>query len=407
MKGVLFNVVEEAITSAWGRQTWDDLLNACALEGSYTPVGSYPEADLVTLVNALAGRMNSTTDDVMRTLGRLSFEPLLSRAPALVCEPTSLREFLPMLNGLIHADVLNLYPGATLPRFVLRDNGDDVEMDYLSVRNLCKLAEGLIIGVADFYGETVSVDQPSCKRRGDSRCTIRIKSRRRITRRHELVRQGNVGRRSVDDRLTPETEMHPAADQSVADVASDRFELGQQRERKLALRTAELDAARRMAAEAVIERDRFCSELSHGLRTSLTALVVLAESLSDDAPPSAQQIAELKNRLSEIGNAIDSAARTSTASDTHAPQPLPARLQTGRQKTLAEVASDLEPGWHRAAARSGKLLMLDIETPASQLAESVDEVNQSVLRLINERATTPDPVLELHLSEEAGLLEVR
>ena len=37
------------------------------------------------------------------------------------------------------------------------------------------LAEGLVLGVADHYGEAVVVDQPSCKQRGDSRCTIRIK----------------------------------------------------------------------------------------------------------------------------------------------------------------------------------------------------------------------------------------
>ena len=89
--------------------------------------------------------------------------------------PTSIREFLPKVDDLIHPQVLKLYPGASVPRFALRDNGDDLEMDYLSVRDLCMLAEGLVLGVADHYGETVVVDQPSCKKRGDSRCTIRIR----------------------------------------------------------------------------------------------------------------------------------------------------------------------------------------------------------------------------------------
>jgi hypothetical protein len=75
---------------------------------------------------------------------------------------------------MIHPQVLKLYPGASVPRFALRENGDDLEMDYVSVRNMCMLAEGLILGVAEHYGESVAVDQPSCKQRGDSRCTIRI-----------------------------------------------------------------------------------------------------------------------------------------------------------------------------------------------------------------------------------------
>jgi predicted hydrocarbon binding protein len=36
------------------------------------------------------------------------------------------------------------------------------------------LAEGLVLGSADHFGESVSVHQTSCKHRGDSRCTIRI-----------------------------------------------------------------------------------------------------------------------------------------------------------------------------------------------------------------------------------------
>jgi hypothetical protein len=174
MKGVLFNVLEEAISREWGEEMWDDLLTAADLDGAYTALGNYPDAQLVALANAAADRLNSPVEDVLRTLGRITFKPLLSRYAGFLEEPTSLREFLPTINELIHPQVLKLYPGASVPRFVLRETGDDIELDYVSVRNMCMLAEGLVLGVADHYGETVSVDQPSCKQRGDSRCTIRI-----------------------------------------------------------------------------------------------------------------------------------------------------------------------------------------------------------------------------------------
>jgi hypothetical protein len=174
MKGVLFNVVEEAVSREWGEDMWDDLLAAADLDGAYTALGNYPDAQLVALANAAADRLNSPVEDVLRTLGRITFEPLFSRYAGFREEPASLREFLPTINELIHPQVLKLYPGASVPRFVLRETGGALELDYLSVRNMCTLAEGLVLGVADHYGEAVAVDQPSCKQRGDSRCTIRI-----------------------------------------------------------------------------------------------------------------------------------------------------------------------------------------------------------------------------------------
>jgi hypothetical protein len=174
MKGVLFNAVEEAVSREWGEDMWDDLLIAANVDGAYTALGNYPDEQLVALVNAAAERLNAPLEDVLRTLGRITFVSLLTRYRGYLGQAASVREFLPTVNDIIHPEVLKLYPGASVPRFVLRDAGDHLELDYLSVRNLCTLAEGLVLGVADHYGEPVVVDQPSCKNRGDSRCTIRI-----------------------------------------------------------------------------------------------------------------------------------------------------------------------------------------------------------------------------------------
>ncbi|MBX7455866.1 heme NO-binding domain-containing protein [Mycolicibacterium sp. 3033] len=174
MKGVLFNIVEDAVSQQWGARMWDDLLLDCDLEGAYTALGNYPDAELVALAGAAAARLGRSPDDVLRMLGQLAFEPLLSRYRGPEEPPDSVRSFLPTVNDLIHPAVLKLYPGASVPRFVLRDEGDRLELDYVSVRSMCMLAEGLVLGLAEHYGEHVTVDQPRCKQRGDDRCTIRI-----------------------------------------------------------------------------------------------------------------------------------------------------------------------------------------------------------------------------------------
>ena len=48
--------------------------------------------------------------------------------------------------------------------------------------------------------------------------------------------------------------------------------------------------------------------------------------------------------------------------------------------TLADIISAHEGGWHQVAARSGKLLMLDIDIPSGQLPTgTADEVDELVL----------------------------
>jgi uncharacterized protein (TIGR02265 family) len=79
MKGVLFNAVEEAVSREWGEDMWDDLLIAANVDGAYTALGNYPDEQLVALVNAAAERLNAPLEDVLRTLGRITFVSLLTR----------------------------------------------------------------------------------------------------------------------------------------------------------------------------------------------------------------------------------------------------------------------------------------------------------------------------------------
>ena len=54
MKGVVFNLLEEAVTDSFGADTWDDLLDDADLEGAYTSLGNYSDAEIEALVGAAA-----------------------------------------------------------------------------------------------------------------------------------------------------------------------------------------------------------------------------------------------------------------------------------------------------------------------------------------------------------------
>lgn len=54
MKGIVFNLLAEAVTQRFGDEAWDNLLDAAGLEGAYTSLGSYHDAEMFALVEHAA-----------------------------------------------------------------------------------------------------------------------------------------------------------------------------------------------------------------------------------------------------------------------------------------------------------------------------------------------------------------
>lgn len=175
MKGIIFDVVAEIVISKHGEDAWDSILVAAGSDGVYTALGSYPDSDLMALVAASGDALNLTPDQTLVVLGQHAFGVFSQRYPELLTGIDSLRTCLSSLNTIIHPEVLKLYPSATPPDFELTDlpNGD-LRLRYISRRHLCRLAEGLVLGAADHFGEDVVLLHESCRDRGDEQCTLKV-----------------------------------------------------------------------------------------------------------------------------------------------------------------------------------------------------------------------------------------
>jgi hypothetical protein len=175
MKGVVFNLLQDVVSAAHGEDVWDDLLDDAGLDGVYTSLGSYDDAELMALVAAASAKLGVPAVDVIRWFGREAIPHFAGRYPKLFAGHVETRSFVLTLNDIIHPEVRKLYPGADVPEFDFDLSDPDVmAMSYRSPRKLCSFGEGLVQGSATHFGEVAHIEQPECMLRGDARCLLQI-----------------------------------------------------------------------------------------------------------------------------------------------------------------------------------------------------------------------------------------
>ena len=161
------------ISDEHGERVWDDVLEAAGSQGVYTAVGSYPDEELNALVGAAASMLDVAPDDLVREFGRKAIPHFAERYPQFFTPHADTRSFVLTLNDVIHPEVRKLFPGADVPTFDFSTPDErTVELAYVSTRRLCSFAEGLTLGAADHYGQTVEIRQTECMKRDDPRCVL-------------------------------------------------------------------------------------------------------------------------------------------------------------------------------------------------------------------------------------------
>ena len=175
MKGIIFNLLEEVVSNAYGEDTWDELLVAADVDGVYTSLGSYPDENIQTLVAAAASKLDLTPFAVLRWFGQQAMPLLFARYPEFFRAQISTRPFLLSVNSIIHPEVLKIYPGASVPMFEFRDDPDGgLLMGYRSQRRLCAMLQGFAEGAGTHFGENVVFEHRTCMLDGHESCLCHI-----------------------------------------------------------------------------------------------------------------------------------------------------------------------------------------------------------------------------------------
>ncbi|HYH52325.1 MAG TPA: heme NO-binding domain-containing protein [Acidimicrobiia bacterium] len=172
--GIIFNLLEEAVTRRFGPGAWAEMLAKVDV-GGFLPFDKYPDDEFFRLLGALPVAPEMSVEERLRWFGRAAVPLLAERYPLIFAPHSSAESFLLTLNAILH-------PGGSMPADVESGPLDlevlEVEppgglvLGYRSARRLCALAEGFVTGTADYYGEHVQIQQPRCMHHGEERCAL-------------------------------------------------------------------------------------------------------------------------------------------------------------------------------------------------------------------------------------------
>ena len=170
MKGIVFNWLEEIVTAEFDSDLWDELLVQAGSDGIYASFGSYPDLEVIQLVQATANRLAKTEAETWRWLGRRAAPLMAIHYPMVFAVANTLRDLLLDLE-LEMMNMAEVFPEFT----VCEGNNETLLVGYRSSINLCGLVEGLTLGAAEYFGDAIEIDRLKCANQEDDTCLYRVR----------------------------------------------------------------------------------------------------------------------------------------------------------------------------------------------------------------------------------------
>lgn len=162
MKGLIFTEFLNMVEETFSPEIADQVISESSLStgGAYTTVGTYDHNELIRMVVRLSELTKIPIADLEIAYGKYLFKSFHKRYAPFIDSSKSAFDLLMSVNDYIHVEVRKLYPDAELPefRYELKDPKHLI-LEYRSTRPFSDLAQGLILGSGEFYGEKLLVEK--------------------------------------------------------------------------------------------------------------------------------------------------------------------------------------------------------------------------------------------------------
>lgn len=175
MHGIIFTGLKHFVVEANDKGTWKRIREEADVGGvRYSPTTSYPDEDLVALVDAAVELSGLERSKLLRTFGRHVVPTLVDMYGVYIDDDWTALDLVEHVEGTIHRALRN---GETLeyepPAITAtRVSEDVVVVTYGSERGLCAVARGLLEGIGDHYDQRLEVYERRCQHDDASQCEI-------------------------------------------------------------------------------------------------------------------------------------------------------------------------------------------------------------------------------------------
>lgn len=176
MLGLLFHQLEKFVNEKLGPTSWLTLMDSTGVKKRFQALNNYSDSEFMILIHRASGILGLEIKDLQYEFGHFIVSPLCKiYAPFISPEWTAL-DLLENTESAIHRTVRLKNPNASPPALtVKRLSEDEVEIIYRSPRKLCRLAQGIIVGIGARYDQQLEVREPTCMKQGAEFCTFRIR----------------------------------------------------------------------------------------------------------------------------------------------------------------------------------------------------------------------------------------
>ncbi len=180
MKGLVFSELMDMVEAEHGLAVLQDVLDQAqpSSGGAYSAVGNYDHQELVSILGVLSRKVHQPLPDLLRRFGEVLFGRFVIKYPDFFVAPQNTFEFLSTVDRTVHLEVRKLYEKAELPHFDYEYPAPDhMVVVYRSCRPLADLAEGLILGCAKHYRESIDIERFDIPDETQSHSRFHIKRR--------------------------------------------------------------------------------------------------------------------------------------------------------------------------------------------------------------------------------------
>jgi len=177
MHGVIMSELKNFVTGNYDKNTWNALLKKADLwPRLYVPVAEYPDEEVFSLVTTASDMTQLAPAKILESFGEFVVGGLLKIYRPLIRDEWRTLDLIENTETAIHTAVRLRDKRAKPPNLrCVRVSPAEVIVHYGSDRKLCSVAKGIARGVANHYGDTVTITEKRCMHRGDDHCEISIR----------------------------------------------------------------------------------------------------------------------------------------------------------------------------------------------------------------------------------------